>query len=159
MAARQPAPETFAWLSGNTGSHAQFNSHASQHSPRLRCLFDVGRACQLKETIAVDVSLNVVCQSIEGPLDVGFVGETGRLVCNATQPMVALPVVGKEPVNVATGDAARAADRPFLSSVGEMQERFRAPRAGRATNMHLVSFEGRCPISTLAENIDEDLVA
>src|ERR1700730_11165741 len=159
MAARQPAPETFAWLSGCTGSHAQFNSQASRDSPLLWRFFEVGCACQLKQTIAVDVSLNVVCQSIEGRLDFGFVGETGRLTCNTTQPVIALSVLGKKPVNVAPGDSARAVDRAFLASVGEMQKRFYAPRAGRASDMHLVSLEWRAPIGALAEDIDEHLVA
>src|SRR5260370_42026671 len=98
MAAKQPTPKTFAELSGNTGSLAQFNSRALQSSPRLWRFAEGGGACQFKQTGAVDVALDVVCQSIQRRLDVGLVGEIGRLVCNAPQPVVVLPGVGKQPV-------------------------------------------------------------
>jgi hypothetical protein len=62
-------------------------------------------------------------------------------------------------VNVATGDAARAVDRSLLASVGEMQKWFRAPRAGRASNVHFVTFEWCCPVSVLAKDLDQHLVA
>src|SRR5258708_22671086 len=158
MAARQPAVEIFAWLSGNTGLHAPFNLCVSRASPLLWRCFEIERACEFKQPVAVDVPLDVVCQPIEGHFDVGFVGETGSLACNTTQPVVPLPVVRKEPVNVAPGDAAGAVDRAFLSSVSKAQKRFHAPLAGRASDVHFVTLEGRLAVGTLAEDIDEHLV-
>src|SRR5882724_8064796 len=73
--------------------------------------------------------------------------------------MVALPIVGKKPVNVTTGDAAGGADGAFFSSVREVQQRSLTSCAGRASDMHLVSFERRLPVGTCAGNFDEDLVA
>src|ERR1700722_11928875 len=131
-AASAPAPETFAQRSGNIESPAPFNSRLSRVSPLLWRFFEDRHARQLKQTVAVDVSFDVACQAIEGLLDVGFVDETGRAVSNTPQPMIALAVVGKKPVNVATGDVARRADRPLFSSIGEMQKRSRAARPGRA---------------------------
>src|ERR1700738_4127078 len=158
MAAKLLAPRTFAQLSGNTGSHARSNWRALLDWPRLWRCCELGHARQLKQTVAADMSLDVIRQAIQRRLDVGLIGEVGRLGCNATQPVVALPVVGKQAVDVTTGDAAGVIDRAFLSSVCETQQRFRTSRAGRASNVHLVSLEGRCPISTFAGDIDEDLV-
>src|SRR6266403_4427469 len=73
--------------------------------------------------------------------------------------MVTLTIVGKKPMDVATGDAAGGADRAFFSSVREVQQRSLTSRAGRASDMHLVSFERRLPVGTCAGNFDEDLVA
>src|SRR5436305_1583690 len=86
-AVRQPMPKTFAQLSGTTGSHAQFNWRASRHWPLLcRCL-EVWHARQLEEAVAVDMLLDVVGQPIQRCLDVGPIGESGRLTCNAPQPV------------------------------------------------------------------------
>ena len=123
-----------------------------------RC-FEVRDARQLEEPVAVDVSLDVVCQPIQRCLDVGLIGESGRLACNAAQPVAALPVVGKKPVNVASSDAARGIDGSFRSSIGEPQQRFRAGSAARASDVHLVSFKRRRPVRTLTQNIDKYLVA
>src|SRR6266436_790004 len=158
-AVRPPPSGIFAWLSGNTGSRASFNLCVSRHSPRLWRCFEIGRARKVKEAVAIDVSLDVVGEPIEGRLDVGFVGKTGSLACNTTQPEAALPVVGKESVNVAPGDAARAVDRAFVASVGETQEWFCALHPGRASDVHFVALEGRAPVGTLAEDVDEHLVA
>src|SRR5437588_7607394 len=158
-AVRQPMPRTFARLSGTTGLHARFNSRASLHWPLLWRGFEAGRASELEEAVAVDVSLDVVFQPIQRCLDVGLIGESRRLACYAAQPVVALPVVGKKPVNVASGDAARGVDGSLRSSVGEPQQRYRAASAARASNVHLVSFERRRAVRTLAQNIDKHLVA
>src|SRR5260370_6188060 len=158
MAVRPPASGIFAWLSGNTGSRASFNLCVSRRLARLLRCFEFGRAREVKEAVAIDVSLDVVGEPIEGRFDVGFVGKTGSLACNTTQPVAALPVVGKEPVNLAPGDAARAVNHAFVASVVETQKRIRALHPGRASDLHFVALEGRATVGTLAEDFDEHLV-
>src|SRR5260370_10409596 len=157
MAVRPPASGIFAWLSGNTGSRASFNLCVSRRSPRLLRCFEFGRAREVKEAVAIDVSLDVVGEPIEGRFDVGFVGKTGSLACNTTQPVAALPVVGKEPVNVAPGDAARPVDRAFVAFLGETQERFCSLHPIRVSDVHFVALDGLSPLGTLSRVLDDHL--
>ena len=73
------------------------------------------------------------------------------------QPVLPLPVVGQQAVDVAARHAAVGACRAVDLAVAEPEQR--PQRAGRAADMHLVSLERHGAIRGLAACLDQHLVA
>ena len=63
-----------------------------------------GRARQVEQPVAVDVSLEMVGEQVEGDIDFGLIGESGHPRADALQPVASLTIVRHQAMNVAARD-------------------------------------------------------
>src|ERR1044072_6325150 len=96
-------------------------------------------ARQGEKAVAIDMLLKMIGKQIERGVDIGFIVEAGRLSADESQPVLPLPVVGQQAMDVAAGHAAIAAHRTVSLAIAQAEQR--PQRARGAADMYLLALE------------------